>query len=92
MKGSWNSSKKGHHTHLFRAKGGCLLSLLHSGDPLQYLVQQICAKICKNRAIDDTSMKFGAQLDNTFRKIFGCRDIADSSCDKNGSHFQMWSL
>ena len=32
-------------------------------------------------------MKFGTQLGDAFTNIFGYRDIADSSCDKNGSHF-----
>ena len=46
--------------------------------------------IWKNCAIDDTSMKFGTQLVGVFRKIFGCRDIADSSCDQNGRYFPKW--
>ena len=46
--------------------------------------------IWKNCAIDDTSMKFGTQLGSAFTNIYGYRDIADSSCDKNGSHFPKW--
>ena len=41
--------------------------------------------IWKNRAIDDTSIKFGIQLGHALRKIFGYRAIADLSHNKNGS-------
>ena len=44
----------------------------------------------KNRAFDDTSVKFGTQLGHAIGKIFGYRAIADSSCEKNGSRFPKW--
>ena len=39
------------------------------------IVQQMC-KISKNLAIVDTSMTFGAQLVQVFKKKFGYRGIA----------------
>ena len=45
--------------------------------------------IWKNRAIDDTSMKFGTQLGHALRKIFGYRAIADFSHNKNGGFSKM---
>ena len=56
------------------------------------LVQQICEKIWKNCAVNDTSMKFGMEVGGTLRKIFGYRDIADSSGDKYGGYFHIWPL
>ena len=44
----------------------------------------------KNRAFDDTSVKFGTQLGHAIGKIFGYRAIADLSCEKNGSRFPKW--
>ena len=54
------------------------------------LVQQISEKIWKNCAVNDTSMKFCIEVGGTLRKIFGYRDIADSSGDKYGGYFQIW--
>ena len=42
----------------------------------------------RNCALYDTSMKFGKQLEDTIRKIFGYRAIPDFSCSKNGGRFQ----
>ena len=55
-----------------------------------YVVQQISEKIWKNCAVNDTSMKFCIEVGGTLRKIFGYRDIADSSGDKYGGYFQIW--
>ena len=43
-----------------------------------------------NCALDDTSMKFGTQLEEALRKIFGYRAIADFAYGNNGSHFPKW--
>ena len=42
-------------------------------------------KIRKNCAINDTSMNFVHIIGNVFRKIFGYRDITDSSFDKKSN-------
>ena len=47
---------------------------------------QICDKLC----LDDTSMKFGTQLEGALRKIFGYRAIADFSYGNNGGHLPKW--
>ncbi len=52
-------------------------------------VLQLSAKIWKNCAVNDTSMKFGVQVMGVFRKIFGYRNIEDSSGDKTGGYFQI---
>ena len=44
----------------------------------------------RNRALYDTSMKFGTQLEHAIRNIFGYRAIADLSCGNHGSHFPKW--
>jgi hypothetical protein len=49
------------------------------------------SNIWKKCAFDDKSMKFCTQLGYVIGKIFGYRDIADSSHDGNSSHFSKWS-
>ncbi len=41
----------------------------------------------KNRAFDDTSVKFGTHGEDTLGKIFGYRAIAHFARNKNGSRF-----
>ena len=44
----------------------------------------------RSRLFNDKSMKVGTLLEYTFLVIFGYRVIADSTCDKIGSHFPIW--
>ena len=52
------------------------------------IVQRICELIVGNCAFDDTSMKFGTQLEVALRKIFGYRAIADFAYGKMAAIFQ----
>ena len=44
--------------------------------------------IWKNCGFDETSMEFGPQVDYASMVIFRYRAISDSTCEKNGVHFQ----
>ena len=69
---------------------GTLLKKTTKNNNKQLIVQQISEKIWKNCAVNDTSMKFCIEVGGTIRKIFGYRDIADSSGDNYGGYFQIW--
>ena len=47
---------------------------------------QYMAELC----IYDKSMTFGRQSQHATMKIFGYRDNADLSQDRNGGHFTKW--
>jgi hypothetical protein len=54
---------------------------------MDLLVQPIGAVFCGNCALGDRSMKLGTQLGLDVGKIFGYRDIADLSRNKNGGYY-----